>query len=101
MNIEESIEFAKGIGVWVHGHTNHAQVKNDRRTLIAASVFQHVLDISDGIVILLESNLPGVALTLARPLHEGYAQGVWLLTRATENNWIDIRKVYAQNCKLL
>lgn len=84
MNIKEALELAREIGTWIHGQTNNSQVKNDRRTLMAVSMFQHVLDIADGIVVLIGENLPGVALTLARPLHEGYAQGVWLLTCATD-----------------
>ncbi|OGT74957.1 MAG: hypothetical protein A3H44_12480 [Gammaproteobacteria bacterium RIFCSPLOWO2_02_FULL_57_10] len=85
MNKGEALRFAKEIGIWVHSKTNHGQVKNDRRTVMAISVFQHVLDVADGIVVLIEKNLPGVAWTLARPLSEGYTQGVWLQTCATDS----------------
>lgn len=85
MNIREALELAKEIGTWIHAQTNNSQVKSDRRILLAVSVFQHALDIGDGIVVLIGENLPGVALTLARPLHEGYTQGVWLLTCATDD----------------
>ena len=84
MSIEEALKSAREIGSWVHGQTNNCQVPNDRRTVMAVSAFQHVLDISDGIVVLIDNNLPGVALTLARSMHEGYAQSVWLVGSASE-----------------
>jgi len=84
MKKDEVFLLAKEIGVWVHACINDAQVKNDRRIIMSASVFQHVLDIADGIVILFESNLPGAAFTLARPMHEGYTQAVWLLSHAND-----------------
>lgn len=85
MNTADILKIAKDIGVWLHSQTNDGQVPNDRRTVMSVSVFQHVLDIADGMIVLVERNLPGVAFTLARPLHEGYVQAVWLLTKATED----------------
>jgi hypothetical protein len=84
MKIEDALEIAREIGTWVHGQTNNSQVPNDRRTVMAVSVFQHVLDIADGIVVLIDNNLPGVALSLARSMHEGYTQGIWLIGSASE-----------------
>jgi len=84
MNIDEALEIAKEICTWVHGQTNNSQVANDRRTVMAVSAFQHVLDIADGIVVLVDNKLSGVALTLARSLHEGYTQSVWLLNCASD-----------------
>jgi len=85
MDIVDALKSSKNIGGWVHEQTNASQVPNDRRTVMSVSVFQHVLDIADGMIVLFDSNLPGVAFTLARPLHEGYVQAVWLLTIATED----------------
>ncbi|MBL3559141.1 MULTISPECIES: DUF6988 family protein [Marinobacter] len=84
MTIEEALKVAREIGTWIHGQTDNSEVRNERRTIMAASAMQHVLDIADAIVVLIGENLQGVALTLARPLHEGYTQSVWLLTCATE-----------------
>jgi hypothetical protein len=84
MEIAEALNSANEISYWVHTETNNGKVKNDRRTLMSVSIFQHVLDIADGIALLIERNLPSVAFTLARPLHEGYTQAVWLLTRAND-----------------
>ena len=79
------ILIAKEIGAWVHTHTNDSKVNNDRRTIMSVSVFQHVLDIADGIIKLFDTDLPGVAFTLARPMHEGYIQAVWLLNHANDD----------------
>jgi len=85
MNQVEALGLAKEISTWIDSRTNGVQVKNERRLLIAVAMFQHILDIADGIVVLIRSNLPGVAWTLARPMHEGYIQAVWLLDHASEN----------------
>ena len=49
------------------------------------ALFQQSLDIDDGIIVLLENNLPGPATALARPRFEGYVRGLWLLTAATDD----------------
>lgn len=85
MDITEALNGAKDISRWIHEQTNSGQVPNDRRTVMSVSGFQHVLDIADGMIVLVDSNLPGVAFTLARSLHEGYVQAVWLLTIASED----------------
>lgn len=84
MKIEDALKIAREIGTWVQEQISDSQVPNDRRTVMAVSIFQHVLDIADSVLILVDNNLPGVALTLARSMHEGYTQGVWLLGSATE-----------------
>jgi len=86
MNLAESIKKAKEIGTWVHGMTNNISVPSDKRTVMAVAILQQALDITDGIVVLLENNLPGPALALARPMHEGYVRGVWLLGYASEED---------------
>lgn len=86
MDINKSIDKAKELGIWVHEKTNNISVPNNKRTLMAVSIFQQTLDISDGIVMLLENNLPGPAFALARPMHEGYVRGVWLLDHASEES---------------
>jgi hypothetical protein len=79
MDIYESLKKAKELGIWVHGITNNISVPNNKRTNMAVALFQQALDITDGIVVLLDNNLPGPAFSLARPMHEGYVRGVWLL----------------------
>ncbi|MES9872510.1 MAG: DUF5677 domain-containing protein [Candidatus Sedimenticola sp. 6PFRAG7] len=86
MNIAEAISVAKDIGLWVHGKTNNISVPNNKRTVMAVALLQQALDITDGITILLKKNLPGPALALARPMHEGYVRGVWLLEHASEES---------------
>ncbi len=92
MNKDEAILIAKEIGAWVHTHTNDSKVNNDRRTIMSVSVFQHVLDIADGIVKLFDTDLPGVAFILARPMHEGYTQAVWLLNHANDEQLSNCEK---------
>ncbi len=86
MDIRESINKAKELGVWVHEKTNNISVPNNKRTYMAVALLQQALDITDGIVVLLESNFPGPAFALARPMHEGYVRGVWLLEHASEES---------------
>ncbi len=86
MKLSESLKRAKEIGTWVHGKTNDISVPSNKRTVIAVSLLQQALDVTDGIVILLENNLPGPALALARPMHEAYVRGVWLLEHASEDS---------------
>jgi hypothetical protein len=92
MNIAEALNSANEISNWVHNETNNGKVKKDRRTMMSVSVFQHVLDTADGLALLIERNLPGVAWTLARPLHEGYTQAVWLLNYANEDQLTNYAK---------
>lgn len=83
-----TLKISKEIGLWVHENTNNSQIQFDRKPGLALAVFQHALDIADGIIVLIEQNLPGVAWTLVRSLHECYVRGVWLLEHA-DNNQLD------------
>ena len=86
MNISESLQNAKEISTWLHGSVNNISVPSDKRSTIALALLQQALDITDGINILIENNLPGPAFALARPMHEGYVRGVWLLAHASEES---------------
>ena len=86
MDIGEYLQKAREISAWLHGKVENSSLPTDKRTLMAVAVFQQVLDITDGIVILLETNYPGPALALARSMHEGYIIGVWLLKHASEES---------------
>jgi hypothetical protein len=85
MDISENLKKAKEIGTWLHGKANNFSVPNDKRTKMALALLQQALDVTDAIVILLDYNLPGPAWALARPMHEGYVRGVWLLEHASED----------------
>lgn len=95
MSISEDLHTAKEIGSWVHGKINDISVPNDKRTVMAVALLQQSLDITDAIIILLEHNLPGPAWALARPMHEGYVRGVWLLQHATDES---VKKFEAGIC---
>jgi hypothetical protein len=84
MTLDKSITEAKNIGIWLHQHTNECEISVRRRERAGLSIFQQSLDINDAIIVLLENNLPGPALALARPLFESYVRGFWLLNCATE-----------------
>lgn len=86
MDISKNLRMAKEIGAWLHGKTNKILVPSDKRTVMATSILQQALDVADGVVLLLDNNLPGPALALARPMHEGYVRGVWLLEHASTEN---------------
>lgn len=55
------------------------------------------MDLNDAILVLLDTQLPGPALTLARPLFEGYVRGVWLLRAASDQ---EIEKFNNGKCPL-
>ena len=95
MDIRKSLRMAKEIGAWLHGKTNNISIPNDKRTVMATSIFQQALDVADGIVLLFDYNLPGPAFSLARPMHEGYVRGVWLLEHASTEN---VEKFEAGKC---
>lgn len=95
MDIAESLRSAKEIGSWLHSKTNNISVPSNKRTVMAVAIFQQALDISDGIVLLFDNNLPGPAMALARPLHEGYVRGLWLLEHASEEK---VEKFTAGQC---
>jgi hypothetical protein len=86
MNIEKILKDAKDIGCWLHQKINKVDIPNKKREVIAVSLFQQVLDVADGIIVLLENNLSGPAWSLARPMHEGYVRAVWILNHASEKN---------------
>lgn len=86
MSISESLHKAKVIGNWVHGKTNDISIPHRKRTMMGAAMLQHALDLTDAILTLMEHNLPGPALALARPMHEGYVRGIWLLEHASDES---------------
>lgn len=79
MSLLQSIKRAKELSIWLHGRTNDMNIPGGVRERTGGAILQHSLDIDDAILVLLEAQLPGPALALARPLFEGYVRGVWLL----------------------
>lgn len=76
------IEESRELSVWLHQRTNDTTFSAGEWT--GLSILQLTEDIADAIVVLLEAGLPGPALSLARPLFEGYVRGFWLLNHASE-----------------
>lgn len=85
MTLPALISEAKALTVWLHEHTNGKDVPNSVRATTGMAILQLSLDIADAIVILLEARLPGSALSLGRPLFEGYVRGYWLLRCASDS----------------
>jgi hypothetical protein len=81
----QSIKRAKEFSICLHEKTNEKKISSAIRVQTGAAILQLSLDLADAILVLLEANLPGPALTLARPLFEGYVRGVWLLEFASDN----------------
>ena len=54
------------------------------RERVAIALFQHSQDLADATTMLAQSNLPGPALVLARPLVEAYTRALWALRCADE-----------------
>ncbi len=56
------------------------------RNKVSVALSQHAQDLSDGVTILVSSNLPGPALALARPLVEAYTRSIWIHKCASESD---------------
>lgn len=84
MILSERIKQAKEFGVWLHGRTNGRMFSGGVRERTAHAITQLSEDVADAILVLLEAQLPGPALSLVRPLFEGYVRGYWLLHRASD-----------------
>lgn len=85
MSLNKILSVSEEISIWLHQHSNGAEFNHIAfREKSAIALLQQALDVEDGIRILLENNLPGAALALARPLFECYVRGAWLLNVATD-----------------
>ncbi len=84
MSLSHSIIEAKDFGIWLHERTNNKRFPGGIRERTGHSILQLSLDIGDAIIVLLDAKLPGPALSLARPLFEGYVRGLWLLNYASD-----------------
>ena len=84
MSLLNFIALSKDLAIWLHGKANDKSMPGDIRVRTGISILQLSLDIDEAIIVLIESNLPGPALSLARPLFEGYVRGHWLLHYASD-----------------
>lgn len=84
MALPTLISQAKDLTLWLHQHTNETGVPNTVRATTGLAILQQSMDIADAIVVLLDTQLPGPALSLGRPLFEGYVRGLWLLRYASD-----------------
>lgn len=92
MNLTTELSQAKELGEWLHSNTNEIGFEYlSEKEEMSFSLFQHSIDIDDGIVLLLENNLPGPALALARPRFEAYVRGLWLLIGASDDSIEDTK----------
>lgn len=80
----QSIKVAKDLAIWLRERTNKKEISSAIQVRTGVAILQLSLDLADAILVLLEANLPGPALTLARPLFEGYVRGVWLTEFASD-----------------
>lgn len=82
MTLNEIIEIAKELGTWIHEHTN----EKDYPSNPGLTLLQQSQDVCSAIIILIDSNLPGPAFALARPMLDTYIRGLWLLKHASEDD---------------
>jgi hypothetical protein len=80
----ESIKRAKEFSIWLHEMTNERDISSTSRVQTGLAFLQLSIDIANAIIVLLEAKLPGPALSLARPLFEGFVRGIWLLEFALD-----------------
>ncbi len=86
MPLTHVIMQAKEFRIWLHNKTDGRRFPNGIRERTGHSILQLSEDISNAIVVLLDARLPGPALSLARPLFEGYVRGFWLLNFASDEH---------------
>jgi hypothetical protein len=83
MSLASAIKRSTQFGLWLHAHYNESEWKCDDKQRGTLALLQHVLDLGDAVIVLVDKRLPGPALTLARPLFEGYVRSYWLSRIAT------------------
>jgi hypothetical protein len=87
--------------VWLHEKTSQKTFPKGLGERTSHSILQLSEDIGDAIIVLLEAKLPGPALSLARPLFEGYVRGFWLLNCASDNQVSELRNGKCPNLRNL
>ena len=88
----EGVDTTKSIvlSLWLHERVNEKVLPGELRIGIGVALLQHSWDLADGSIVLIDENLPGVALTLARPMFEAYVRGIWALYCATDTELSEI-----------
>lgn len=84
MLLSQCLSQSKDLGIWLHERTNGKNFPAGIREQTGLAIFQLTQDIADAIVVLLDAQMPGPALSLSRPLFEGYVRGFWLLEFASD-----------------
>lgn len=84
MTLAQRIDQAKELSTWLHERTNEKRLSSSIREQTGLAILQLSEDIADAIVVLIEAWLPGPALSLSRPLFEGYVRGFWVLKYASD-----------------
>lgn len=69
---------------WIAGRLDGLDISRERKTLLAVSCYDLVIEHHVGIATLLRSRINGSAFALVRPLFETFVRGVWLRHCATE-----------------
>ena len=86
MSKDGLIQAAEDLRAWLHERLQNRAIHASDRNRVATALSQHAQDLSDSVVILVRKNLPGPALTLARPMVEAYMRSVWILKCASEED---------------
>ena len=72
--------------IWIHERINETGDSKTLKIKVGKALLQHSLDLADGSMVLVDRNLPGAALALARPIFESYVRGIWALYCATDDD---------------
>jgi len=89
MPLAQHLNQAKDLGIWLHERTNEKRFPDGIRERTGLAIFQLTEDIADAIIVLLDAQMSGPALSLARPLFEGYVRGFWLLKCASDEQVLE------------
>lgn len=84
MGLDSSLSQAKCLSNWLCEQVDGRKLPARGRENWGLSLLRHSWDVADGIVTLLDRDLPGPAWTLARPLLESFVRGIWLLHCASD-----------------
>lgn len=81
MNVQKSEELADALDSSLRDRS----VPGSRRNRLSASCFDMVHEHHRSMILLVENSLYGSAFTLARPIYEAFARGVWLRLCVTDD----------------
>jgi len=84
LNIEPKIKQSKELIEWLDKNINGIEIADENRQRLSVGCLDVALEHQKGIIVLIENNVIGSALSLVRVIFESYIRGVWLNQCATD-----------------